>query len=100
MILEGSAILLLAFFGLLFLGAPIGVALGASGILVIGIEGLGIMALPTNVWTGIAKYPLLALPMFVLAGMVFERSGVAKRLVDFAAAIVGLATTRFKRRVA
>jgi tripartite ATP-independent transporter DctM subunit len=88
-ILEGSAILLLAFFGLLFLGAPIGVALGTAGILVIGIEGLGIMALPTNVWTGIAKYPLLALPMFVLAGMVFERSGVAKRLVDFAAALVG-----------
>ncbi|WP_426956065.1 TRAP transporter large permease [Muricoccus radiodurans] len=89
MILEGSAILLLAFFGLLFLGAPIGVALGAAGILVIGVEGLGVMALPTNVWTGIAKYPLLALPMFVLAGMVFERSGVAKRLVDFAAALVG-----------
>jgi tripartite ATP-independent transporter DctM subunit len=88
-ILEGSTILLLAFFGLLFLGAPIGVALGTAGILVIGVEGLGVMALPTNVWTGIAKYPLLALPMFVLAGMVFERSGVAQRLVDFAAALVG-----------
>ncbi|MBP0443180.1 TRAP transporter large permease [Roseomonas sp. SSH11] len=87
--LEGSAILLVAFFALLFLGAPIGVALGASGILVIAIEGLGVMALPTNVWTGIAKYPLLALPMFVLAGMVFERSGVAQRLVDFASALVG-----------
>ena len=68
---------------------PLGVALGVSGSLVIAVNGLGIMTLPTNVWTGIAKYPLLALPVFVLAGMVFERSGVAERLVRFAAACVG-----------
>jgi len=89
MALEGSMILLGVFFTLLFLGVPIGVSLGLAGFLVIAIEGLGIMALPTNIWTGIAKYPLLALPMFVLAGMVFERAGVAARLVTFAAALVG-----------
>ena len=55
----------------------------------IGVAGHGIMAVPTDAWTGIAKYPLLALPVFVLAGMVFERSGVAIRLVRFAAALVG-----------
>jgi tripartite ATP-independent transporter DctM subunit len=90
--LEGSAILLGVFFVLLFLGVPIGVSLGVAGFLVIAIEGLGVMALPTNIWTGIAKYPLLALPMFVLAGMVFERAGVAIRLVNFAAALVGRRT--------
>jgi hypothetical protein len=57
--LEGSAILLGVFFVLLFLGVPIGVSLGVAGFLVIAIEGLGVMALPTNIWTGIAKYPLL-----------------------------------------
>jgi C4-dicarboxylate transporter DctM subunit len=90
--LEGSAILLGVFFLLLFIGVPIGVSLGVAGFLVIAIEGLGIMALPTNIWTGIAKYPLLALPMFILAGMVFERAGVAIRLVNFAAALVGRRT--------
>jgi len=89
MLLEGSAILLIGFFGLLFLGVPLGVSLGLAGTAVILIEGLGIMAVPTNVYTGIAKYPLLALPMFVLAGMVFERAGVARRLVDFAIAAIG-----------
>jgi tripartite ATP-independent transporter DctM subunit len=92
MALEGSLILLGVFFTLLFVGVPIGVSLGLAGFLVIAIEGLGIMALPTNIWTGIAKYPLLALPMFVLAGMVFERAGVAARLVTFAAALVGQRT--------
>lgn len=89
MALEGSIILLGLFFGLLFVGMPLGVALGIAGVTVIGVEKLGIMAFPTNVWTGIAKYPLLALPVFIVAGMVFERSGVAERLVRFAAACVG-----------
>lgn len=89
MLAQGSILLLGVFFLLLFLGVPLGIALGVAGTLVIAVNGLGIMTLPTNVWTGIAKYPLLALPVFVLAGMVFERSGVAERLVRFAAACVG-----------
>ena len=92
MLMQGSLLLLGVFFLLLFLGVPLGVALGVAGTLVIAINGLGIMTLPTNVWTGIAKYPLLALPVFVLAGMVFERSGVAERLVRFASACVGSRT--------
>lgn len=92
MALEGSLILLGVFFALLFIGVPVGVSLGVAGFLVIAVEGLGVMALPTNIWTGIAKYPLLALPMFVLAGLVFERAGVALRLVNFAAALVGRRT--------
>ncbi|MCZ7660648.1 MAG: TRAP transporter large permease subunit [Xanthobacteraceae bacterium] len=87
--IEGAALLLGVFFALLFLGVPLGVSLGVSGTLVIALNGLGVMAVPANVWTGIAKYPLLALPVFVLAGMVFERSGVAERLVRFASAVVG-----------
>ena len=71
------------------IGAPLGVALGLSGTVAIYFADLGMMSLPTSVYTGIAKYPLLAIPVFVLAGMVFERAGVALRLVNFAIAIVG-----------
>ncbi len=77
------------FFLLMFAGVPIAVSLGLSGSLVIALSGLGIMAVPTNVYTGIAKYPLLAIPMFVLAGAIFDRSGVAARLLRFTTAIVG-----------
>jgi tripartite ATP-independent transporter DctM subunit len=45
--------------------------------------------MPTNVYAGIAKYPLIAIPMFVLVGSVFDRTGVALRLVRFATAVVG-----------
>lgn len=89
MALEGSAILMIVFLGMLLMSVPIGVALGIAGTVVMLVESLGIMAVPTNIWAGIAKYPLLALPMFVLAGMVFERSGVAEKLVRFVSALVG-----------
>ncbi|HEY8605879.1 MAG TPA: TRAP transporter large permease [Noviherbaspirillum sp.] len=89
MIAEGSLILFLGFALLLALGAPLAVALGIAGSAVILVEGLGIMSVPTNAYNGIAKYPLLALPVFILAGMMFERAGVAVRIVRFASAVVG-----------
>ena len=87
--LTGSLILFVGFAVLLLLGAPLGIALGAAGTAVILSEGLGIMSVPTNVYAGLAKYPLLALPVFVLAGLIFERAGVALRIVNFTAALVG-----------
>jgi len=86
---QGSLILFLGFALLLALGAPLAVALGIAGTAVIMIEGLGVMSVPTNAYAGLAKYPLLALPVFVLAGMIFERAGVALRIVNFTAALVG-----------
>ncbi|GMV02536.1 MAG: TRAP transporter large permease [Burkholderiaceae bacterium] len=77
-------------FGVLMLaGVPIGVALMLAGSLGIGLADLGWLSIPNNFYAGIAKYPLLALPMFVLVGSIFDRSGVAQRLVNFALAIVG-----------
>jgi C4-dicarboxylate transporter, DctM subunit len=77
------------FFILLFSGVPIAVSLGLSGTLAIALAKLGIMSVPTSVYCGIAKYPLLAVPMFVLAGAIFDRSGVAARLLRFTEAFVG-----------
>jgi C4-dicarboxylate transporter, DctM subunit len=87
-------ILFVAFFGLMFLGVPIGVALGVGGMVAIMLENpdtmlWGTLAAPQNFHAGIAKYPLLALPMFVLVGSIFDRSGVAKRMVEFAIACTG-----------
>ncbi|WP_270937342.1 TRAP transporter large permease [Falsiroseomonas oryzae] len=84
-----GAILFLAFLVLLVGGVPIGVALGLAGALAILLADQSILAMPTNVYAGIAKYPLIAIPMFVLVGSVFDRTGVALRLVRFATAIVG-----------
>jgi tripartite ATP-independent transporter DctM subunit len=77
------------FLVLMLAGVPLAVTLGLAGAAVILFAGLGIMSVPTNVYTGIAKYPLLAIPVFVLAGLILERAGVAASIVRFASSIVG-----------
>ncbi|ANY16599.1 TRAP transporter large permease [Bordetella pseudohinzii] len=89
-----AALLFLVFIGLMVIGVPVGVALGLAGTAAIALSNtdvawFGLLAVPQNFYAGLAKYPLLAIPMFVLVGSIFDRSGVAKRLVDFATAIVG-----------
>jgi tripartite ATP-independent transporter DctM subunit len=89
-----GAVLFALFAALMVAGVPIGVALGVGGMVAIGLANadapwFGLLAAPQNMQAGVSKYPLLALPMFVLVGSVFDRAGVAQRLVDFALACVG-----------
>ncbi|HEY9530868.1 MAG TPA: TRAP transporter large permease [Burkholderiales bacterium] len=84
-----SAVLFGTFVLLMCLGVPLAVALGLSAAAAIVASNMGIMSVATTVYSGIAKYPLIAIPVFILAGMIFERSGVAARLVRLAESIVG-----------
>jgi tripartite ATP-independent transporter DctM subunit len=89
MSIDPTLLLFAGMFALLFLGAPLAVAFGAIGMVVIALQALGLMSIPVNVYSGIAKYPLLALPTFILAGLFFERAGIAIRLVRVAQAMIG-----------
>ncbi len=87
-------LLFVSFLLLMVIGVPVGVSLGVAGTLAIVMSNLdtqwfGLLAVPQSFYAGLAKYPLLAIPMFVLVGSIFDRSGVASRLVNFAIAIVG-----------
>ena len=87
-------LLFTGFLALMLLGVPIGAALGLAGAVAIALanadtQWFGLLAVPQNFYAGLGKYPLLAVPMFVLVGSIFDRSGVALRLVNFAVAIVG-----------
>lgn len=89
--LDANLALFLVFALLLVLGTPIAVALGAGGVvgILLGLDLAALGTVGTNTWNAIAKYPLIAIPLFILTGMVFERSGVAERLVTFAEACIG-----------
>lgn len=89
--LDANIALLLVFGVLLAIGTPIAVALGLGGVagILIGLDAAALGTVGTNTWNAIAKYPLIAIPLFILTGMMFERSGVAERLVTFAQACVG-----------
>ncbi len=89
-----ATLLFVSFVVFMAIGVPVAIALGISGALAIVLSNLdthwfGLMAVPQSFYAGLGKYPLLAIPMFVLVGSIFDRSGVAARLVNFAIAIVG-----------
>lgn len=89
--MSAHVILLGSFFLILISGAPISVALGLSGVIAIffGLDMDAVANMSTITYASIAKYPLIAIPLFILTGMIFERSGVAERLVELSRAIVG-----------
>ncbi|NYS59979.1 TRAP transporter large permease [Vreelandella salicampi] len=83
--------MILAFAGFLIAGVPVAFSLalsGAVGILA-GLSPDMLATLGTNTYNSIAKYPLIAIPLFILTGLIFERAGVALRLVRFAQALIG-----------
>lgn len=61
---------------------PIALALGFSALAVAWKWEMGIDMLSYNFFAGIAKFPLLAIPFFILAGYIMERAGIAARIVN------------------
>jgi len=80
------------FLVLMFLGVPIGTALGVAGVATVYQFGLGIEMLGVNFSTGIASFPLLAIPFFVLAGVILDRAGLAATMARFFELLVGKST--------
>lgn len=80
------------FLVLMVLGVPIGTALGVAGVVTIYQFDLGIEMLGVNFASGIASFPLLAIPFFVLAGVILDRAGLAATIARFFELLVGKAT--------
>src|ERR1700754_1733430 len=79
-----------AFTLLLFMGLPIGVAMAASGALVLLLSSnVSIVLLAQGYFNSIDSFALLAVPLFLLAGELMAVSGITVRLVDFSRAMMG-----------
>ena len=78
-----------SFFVMLFLNIPICVSLGMSSIFAMLYSGDKLSIVPTNVYNGMAKFLLLAIPFFVLSGNIMAKAGISSRLVAFADDCVG-----------
>lgn len=83
--------LLFVFLAVMLLGAPVAIALGLAGFaaIAVGLDAAALQSIAGVTFSSITKYPLIAIPLFVLTGMIFERSGVAAGLIAFAQSIVG-----------
>jgi tripartite ATP-independent transporter DctM subunit len=86
----GMVLVPLAFFGFLALGMPVGIAIGVAG--TVGILDMGprfMQMAPDRVFAGLDLFPFLAMPFFILAGEIMNRSGITAGLVKLADALVG-----------
>ncbi|MCD8350308.1 MAG: TRAP transporter large permease [Planctomycetaceae bacterium] len=82
-------ILFTMFFALVFLNIPIAVSLGLSAAIGLWIMDFPLSIFPSMVYAAIAKFTLMAIPFFILAGVIMEYAGISQRLIRFAQVLVG-----------
>jgi tripartite ATP-independent transporter DctM subunit len=91
--MEMSAlVLLLVFFGLLLMNVPISFCIGLATLATMLLSMDLVPALTTlaqRMAGGLNSFALLAIPFFVLSGLLMGRGGIAKRLIECAMALVG-----------
>lgn len=87
------AVLVITFVILLLLNVPIAISIGVSTILTMLFTIAPLPAITTvaqQMATGINSFALLAIPFFILSGLLMGRGGIARRLIDFAKVLVGM----------
>ena len=76
--------------GLMAIGMPVGVALGLTVLtFMFGFTSVPVESVALKMFTGIEKFEIMAIPFFILAGNFLTSGGVARRMINFATAMVG-----------
>ena len=71
------------------LGMPLAFALGLAGLAGILVGGFPLIQLSGKMVNSIDSFPLMAIPLFMLAGQLLLRGGIMERLIEWANAVVG-----------
>ena len=72
----------LIFLFLLLIKVPIAISIGIASLAVAWQCDLGLPMTSYNFFANIAKFPLLAIPYFILAGNIMSRAGIATRIIN------------------
>jgi len=86
-------VLLVVFFGLLLLNVPITFSIGLAtlGTMLVSIDFIpAVTTMAQRMAGGINSFALLAIPFFILSGLIMGRGGIAKRLIECAMALIGM----------
>jgi tripartite ATP-independent transporter DctM subunit len=92
MILEASLILFIVFAVLLFIGIPIAISIAVaslSTILLILPFDVAVFASGQKMVASLDSFSLLAVPFFILSGVIMNSGGIAAKLVDFSKLLAG-----------
>ena len=86
-----ALVMLIALFVLVLINVPIAVALGVlATVAMVWKSGLdSLLTAAVEMFNGAKSFPLIAIPLFVLAGAIMNTSGISRRLIAFASALLG-----------
>jgi tripartite ATP-independent transporter DctM subunit len=85
-----SAVLLVTLFFLFLINTPIALAIGLASLAALLVQGdFSLMMVIQRLYAGTDSFPLLAVPLFMLAGALMEAGGISRRVVHLAEALVG-----------
>lgn len=85
-----AAVLFGLMLGLFLLHAPMAVAIGTACIAAFWLAGdISMMLVVQRMYAGADSFPLMAVPLFMLAGLLMESGGLSRRIVDVAHGLVG-----------
>lgn len=73
----------------LFMGLPIGFGLALASLVAILLSDYPITVFAQRLFTAVDSFPLMAIPLFMLAGSLMGHGGITRRIIDFALAFVG-----------
>ena len=75
---------------LIVLNVPIAFSIGLASLAAVWCMGkVPLFIVAQRMFTGMDSFPLLAIPMFMVAGVLMEQGGISRRLIDLASSLVG-----------
>jgi C4-dicarboxylate transporter DctM subunit len=85
-----AMIIFVLLFALMLTGMPISISLGLTVLtFLFTMTSVPIESVALKLFTGIEKFEIMAIPFFILAGNFLTHGGVARRMINFATAIIG-----------
>ena len=86
-----GAIVLILVLALVLINVPIAVSLGIAAVVaMVATQGLASLPnVPLTLYQGATSFPLIAIPLFILAGAIMNTSGISQKLMDFCTAMLG-----------
>ena len=85
-----ASLLIITLFFLFAMNTPIAIAIGVSSMVTLLIQGdYPLMVMIQRMVSGTDSFHLMAVPLFMYAGVIMEAGGISRRLIDFANALAG-----------
>lgn len=84
-----SLLLFGIFAGLMVIGVPVAIAIGAGTLAAVWASGVPVLVVPQQMFSGVNSFALVAVPMFILAGDIMAAGKISARLVQLADALIG-----------